>query len=192
MGEIMKKRLWQNKWYIFLVLFIMIIGFIIGFIYYHLQPSDIKNGIITTLNSYEVFRSNSIIKDLIITSLLLITSFFIIGIPLALFYLFYESLSIGFLISMFISIYKIKGLFYIFLYLIINKLFSLLLIIFFIRKIIDIERYTIGLFIYKNNSLKEKIIINFISCLYLIVILFVVNIILYFISCLIFSRLTLH
>ena len=54
------------------------IGILGGIIYYQIQSKDIKNNIITTLSNIKDFRYNAILKDLIIMSLLLVASFFII------------------------------------------------------------------------------------------------------------------
>ena len=59
----------------------------------------------------------------------------------------------------------------------------------FLKKIFNISRYTIGLIIYKNeNLLKEKVIKNFINSLSYIIIVFILNIFLYFLSIPIFSK----
>ncbi len=185
-------NLWKkNKKYLIFALVIVLIGLIVGIIYYNMQSSNIKENIIYTLSSYGSFKYNAILKDLIITSLLLVSSFLIIGLPLSLFYLFYEGLSIGFLISIFLSAFKIKGLIYIVIYLLFNKILTLIIMIFFIKKIIDIARLSIGYIIYKKDSIiKEKIMSSFISSLSYIIILLIINICLYFISIPLFNKLT--
>ena len=181
-------NLWKkNKKYLIFALVIVLIGLIVGIIYYNIQSSNIKENIIYTLSSYGSFKYNAILKDLIITSLLLVSSFLIIGLPLSLFYFFYEGLSIGFLISIFLSAFKIKGLIYIVIYLLFNKILTLIIMIFFIKKIIDIARLSIGYIIYKKDSV---IMSSFISSLSYIIILLIINVCLYFISIPLFSKLT--
>ena len=92
---------------------IMLIGFISGIIYFNLLSNDIKNDIAYTISNYNNLRYNSIFKDLIIMSVLIVTSFFIIGVPLSIFYLYYESLSIGLITTIFVSNYNFYGLVYI-------------------------------------------------------------------------------
>lgn len=179
----MQTALKRHSKYLKFCLFIIGISILIGIFYYQIQSNDIKNNIINTLNNSNNFRYNAIFKDLIIMSLLLVASFFIIGMPLSIFYLFYESMGIGFLLSIFFATFKIKGLLYIIIYIFFYKTIPLILIIFFIKKIINISRYIIGLIIYKNdNNVKNKLFLNFKKSLYIIVFVLIINIILYNIS----------
>ncbi|MBE5806341.1 MAG: hypothetical protein E7313_06545 [Clostridiales bacterium] len=173
----------KNKKYLKFILIIFIIGILSGVLYYNFLNNDIENNIIDTIKNINILNSNYIIKDLVIMSVLLVSSFFIIGIPLSIFFLFYESLSIGFLINIFYGAYKIKGLIYIFSYLIINRLLNLILIIFFLQKVFNISKLIIGIFINKNDkSIKDKLIINFRNALYIILFVLIINIISYFTS----------
>lgn len=186
----MRRLIMKHKKYLLFVLSIIAIGILLGIIYYYFLGNDTQEAVISTISNFNNFRYNAIIKDLTVMSLLLISSFFIIGIPLNIFYLFYESLSLGFLFNIFYITFKFKGIIYILLYIIINKLLTFILIIFFVRKCIRISRYIIGLIIYrKDATIKDKIITNFKSNLYLIVYVFIINIILYFISPYIFNGL---
>ena len=179
----MQKFIKNHKNYLLFVVIIIGIGILAGILYYQFLDSTNKNTIALTITNYKSYKFNNALKDLIIMSLLLVLSFFVIGIPLSIFYLFYESLSLGFLLNIFFANFKIKGIIYFFLYFVINKLLVLLLMILFIKKIINISRYVIGYLIYrKDNTIKDKIMINFKNCLYSILIIFIVNIALYYIS----------
>ena len=166
------------------------LGVIIGFFYYQFLSSDTKLSIINTIKDANVLQNNGIIKDLIIMSLLLVMSFLIIGMPFSIFYLFYEGISNGFIISIFLDAFNLPGLIFILLYILVNNILILFLMVIFVRKLINISRYMIGLIIYrKDNILKEKIIWNFQNSLYILVFVLIINIILYFISPLIFNNL---
>ena len=179
----MQKLLKSNKKYFLCVLVIIGVGILAGFIYYNLLINDVKLNIIDTLKNYPKFTYNAILKDLIFMSIIIVLSFIIIGMPLGIFYLFYESLAMGFIMQIFLVTFKFKGFLFALLYLIINKLIPLILIIFFLRKIINISRYVIGLLIYKNDvNIKNKIFLNFKNSLYILTITLVINIILYFVS----------
>lgn len=173
----------QNKWYFKLIGFILLIGFISGIIYYFFLNKDIKINIIESIANYDNFHYNSIIKDLIITSLILVTSIFIIGIPLSLFYLFYEFFSLGFMLSVFFVCFKISGIFYFLLFVIFNKLLVMLLMILFIKKTLNISRFILGNIVYKRNSaVKKNLLINLNNSIYLIVFILICNIIIYFVN----------
>ena len=88
----------KNKLFILFILAIVLLGIGFGLLYYFIIDNNVKTDIINTLNNLEIIRFNNIFKNLIIMSLLLITSFFIIGIPLSFFYIFYESFTFGFII----------------------------------------------------------------------------------------------
>lgn len=186
----MHKLLQKNKKYLLFTLAIVIIGVIFGIIYYILLNSDTKENISNTLINFNNFRYNAILKDLIVMSSLLITSIFIIGIPLSLFYIFYESLSIGFLVSIFYANFKISGFIYILFYILLNKVITFILIFIFVKKLINVSRFIIGSIIYKKEIvIKEKLINNFKNSIYIIIIVFVINILLYFITPYIFQKL---
>lgn len=181
----------KNKKYLKFVLIIVLIGFVFGFVYYHFLESDTKISIANALAEYKTFNYNFIVKELIIMSLLLVLSFFVIGLPLSIFYLFYESLTIGFLINIFFVSFKLSGFIYILLYIILNKFITFILMIIFIQKTINIARFIVGIFIYKKDeAIKDKIIFNFRNSLYIIVFVLIFNIILYFLSPLIFKNLS--
>jgi len=187
----MQKLIEKNKKYIKFILIIIIVGIVSGFIYYYFLNDVLQLKITNTLNNYTSFRYNFILKDLIIMSFVLVLSFFVIGIPISIFYLFYEGLSIGFLINIFVVSFSIKGLLYVLLYLLINKILTLILKIIYIQKIINIGRYIIGLVIYKkDNLIKNKLVVNFKNSLYIIIFILIINVILYFISPLIFDKLS--
>jgi len=182
----------QNKKYIRFILSIVLVGILLGFIYYHFLNAETKINISNTLIEYDNFRYNFIIKDLIIMSLILVLSFFVIGVPLSIFFLIYESLSIGFLINIFFVTFGLKGFIYILIYIFFNKLITFILMIIFIQKAINIGRYIIGMFIYKKDEVfKDKIMLNFKNSLYIIVFVLIINIFLYFISPFIFENIAL-
>lgn len=187
MQQILKK----NRKYLMFIFILILIGLLCGFIYYHFLSVETQNQIANTIKNYSNFRYNFIIKDLIIMSLILVLSFFIVGVPLSILFLFYESLSIGFLINTFFVSFGISGLLYSFAFIIINKLITLILIIFFIQKVINIGRLIIGVFIYKKDEIIfDKLTVNFKNSLYIILFVLIINIILYFASPYVFQYLS--
>ena len=175
----MLKYLKKHQKYLFFVLFIIIIGFSCGLIYFLIQDNTIKNDIITSLNNSFSLKYNAILKDLISLSIILVLSFFVIGLPLGLFYLFYEGLSVGFMLLSFLYAYSFKGFIFFLFYFLINKLLFFILLIFYLRKIINIGRLTIGLIIYRqDNVTKEKLIQNFIKALFITIFILIIDILL--------------
>ncbi len=180
----------KNKKYFLFIMTILLIGLVGGIIFFLVQKSDLREDIKNLLLNMNNYHYNAILKDLIITSILLVLSFFVIGIPLGLFYLFYEGLSIGFMLITFLVTYSFKGLIYMIIYLLVNKLIPLILMAFFMQKIINIGRLMIGFLIYKKDHLiRDKIIINFKNALYILVFILIFDIIIYFLSPFIFQNL---
>lgn len=177
----MQKFLAKNKKYLLFVLVVLVIGFLTGIIFFLMQNSDVKSEIINSLSQSSNYHYNAIMKDLIVCSILLVLSFFVIGLPLSIFYLFYEGLSLGFMLITFLMTYSFKGLIYMHIYILLNKLIPLILMIFFVQKLINIGRLVIGFIIYrKDNYIKEKIILNFKNSLYILIFILIFNIISYF------------
>ena len=172
----------QNKKYLKIISIIILMILSFGVIYYLFLSVDSKENITNILINYNNFRYNAIIKDLIIMSSLLVTSIIIIGVPLCFIYVFYDFFSIGFLFASFGANFGINGLIYIFVYILINKFIGIIITLFFIRRLFDISRYVIGIFLYKNNVIKNKLILSISYSMYLIIILLIVNILLFFIS----------
>lgn len=87
-----------------------------------------------------------------ILSVLLISSFLLLGIPLAIGYLFYEGITLGFCITVFISYFHVKGFLYIIGFFLLTKLFFFLLYGLFVSKLIKIGKAIIAWIIYKKNT----------------------------------------
>lgn len=186
----MQTKIRRDKKYLFFILCVIGLGLISGILYYNFLDDVVKESIVTSLNNFNSFQYNFILKDLIIMSLLIVLSFFVIGLPLSVLYLFYEGFSISFLISIFFATFKIKGLLYIIIYILINKVLTLILLVIFIRKIINISRFIVGFILYKKETiLLDKIVINFKNAIYIILFVLILNILLYFITPYIFSSL---
>ena len=175
----MQKLVINHKKYLLFIFVISVVSLLVGYFCYNLLDENIQ---ITIINSIKegTINTNFIFKDLLIMSTILILSFIIVGIPLCIAYYSYNLFSIGFFIKVFLIAYKSKGVIYILIYLILNRLITLLLIIIFMYKIINIGRYYINYYVYKNSNVKDTIIIIFKKCIYIIIFVLIVNIILYF------------
>lgn len=119
----------------------------------------------------------------------IVTSFFAIGIPLLCTLLFYEGMTIGFLIGIFSVTYGISGTLFSLIFIIITKLIYLILLILLFSKCLKIARKMIGKYIYKidpsilvSRLLKGCITLTVILLVYDVVLLFFANQILSFFS----------
>ena len=115
----------------FLLIFLFL-GIIIGIVVYLKCTQDIKSNIdltlATTINNIGDVKQNHILIHLLIISLIIILSSFIVGfIPLTIYYI-YEGASIGFLFSALLHYKNIKGIYYFLVFTITNKLIYLILL----------------------------------------------------------------
>ena len=174
----MQKIIINHKKYLLFILVISAVSLLMGYFYYNLLDENTKINIINNIKDSTI-NINFIFKDLIMMSTILILSFIIVGIPLCIGYYSYNLFFIGFFINVFLIAYKSKGIIYILIYLILNRLIPLLLIVIFMYKIINIGKYFINYYVYKNSNFKDKIIVSFKKCIYTILFALVINILLF-------------
>lgn len=163
---------------------IFTIGIILGFIF--LIYLDEANKEIIYLNINEWLQNlntshiNNIISHIAILSSLFILSLFMVGIPLSLFFVFYNGFSIGFLLMALIDIFGIKGLLYGLVYVIITKGIYLFLALLFVLALIKIVIMFIKALISKEKINKDslsKLLKRIFIC---IAIILISDVILYF------------
>ncbi len=106
-----------------------------------------------------------------VCSVLLISSFMLIGIPLSIAYLFYEGMSIGFCFSVFFSSFHFQGFLFILVFLLFTKFVFLLFYFLFFFKIQELGRNIISWILYKKSK-KDVIVHLTVGCLVLIFLLF--------------------
>lgn len=126
----------SNKPLIKFLIILFIIGIFVG-IYLYLNASNIvKESVLNEISTIpEIItktRQNCLFSHLLIISIIIILSFTIIGVPLIIFYYFYESVSLGFFIATLWKWKKINGLLFSIPFTIINKLIFFALLIYII------------------------------------------------------------
>lgn len=104
------------------VIALFLIGLITGLIFYFLYKPDVANYIDTFRDFIKTGHQNTYLLDGIIISSVFILSISCIGIPLLLILLFYEGMSIGFTLGVFLSIDFFKGIVFYSLFLVVSKL----------------------------------------------------------------------
>ena len=165
------------------LLMLFVIGIFIGVYAYLIQDTNTKNAInlelTSLLSNLANVKQNSIIYHFITISLMIILSLSVIGLPLVLFYYFYEGISIGFLITSFIKYKKFKGFTYSLIFTGISKLLYIAILTYFL-----VQSLNYAFKILKNikENKKDLIIRQLIKCAFTICICFINDIILYFIG----------
>lgn len=148
---ILKKFLSRKK-YLFLFMGILtFIGTLVG-LYLSFKNIDIlKDNVYYYINNRQNLQFNYIYIHFFFLVISFIGSFFIIGLPLLCTLIFYQGLSLGFLLGIFSLTLSIKGFVYSIIFFTVTQLFYLIILYFFFIKCFNITRKTIGKIIYKIN-----------------------------------------
>ncbi len=151
------KSIWTSlKRHKNLFLFITILflfGFATGILFYFKQEPSIKETILlsmTNLFQENIFTIKNIFYHFIILLLICSTLFCFVGLPFLVFYIFFEGISIGFILPIFFSLYKINAIWYFLIYFLLVKfIFLFFLFLLFVKSVHYIKSYIICL---KNKS----------------------------------------
>lgn len=114
---------------------LFVIGIITGIILYLKEDNDTKIIINNELNNLianiKNTNQNNFIMHIITFSILFLLSFTVLGLPIVLFYFYYEGTSIGFLIISLIKYSGTNGLLFSLIFLLITKLIYILVLLYF-------------------------------------------------------------
>ncbi len=173
-----------NKKVFIFISIILLIGIISGILFLIFLNEASKELIFLNINEYiqnlNNYKINNIFMDTIILSSLLILSIFIIGIPLSIFFIFFNGFSIGFIISSLSSIFGFKGLIYSIIHIIINKLVFLFFLYFLFLAMYKIVLLLIKYWVHKEKINKDEIIHLFKKIILCLLIIIIYDLILYF------------
>ena len=148
---ILKKFLSRKK-YLFLFMGILtLIGTLVGLYLSFKNINILKDNVYYYINNRQNLQFNCIYIHFFFLVISFIGSFFIIGLPLLCTLIFYQGLSLGFLLGIFSLTLSIKGFVYAIIFFTVTQLFYLIILYFFFIKCFNITRKTIGKIIYKTN-----------------------------------------
>ena len=180
--------MWTNsrKKYSLIFLFVLLIGLILGIIFViNLRDSlfeNISSNLLIWQKNLTNFHFNNILPHLLLIPFLLILSLYFIGLPLNIFYIFYNGFSIGFIISCLTKLWGFNGLLYGFCYCFINKgIFILLLFLLYLLIMNVVEKNFHKIFkkdIHGTSIIKN----NFKKCGIIYIIIFINDLLIYFLG----------
>ena len=148
---ILKKFLSRKK-YLFLFMGILtLIGTLVGLYLSFKNINILKDNVYYYINNRQNLQFTYIYIHFFFLVIIFIGSFFIIGLPLLCTLIFYQGLSLGFLLGIFSLTLSIKGFVYAIIFFTVTQLFYLIILYFFFIKCFNITRKTIGKIIYKTN-----------------------------------------
>ncbi len=174
----------KSKIFKFLIT-LVIIGIIVGIILYLNLDSEAKKSIInsfTNINTnLKTTNQNNIFFHLIIIIGFVICSLTIILYPLNIFYLFYELVSLGFILASYTHLNGLKGLLYGIIYILLNKAFYLLILLYLNIISYRIIKKIINSLLKKDNISVRELYLNYFSKIIICIIpLFLIDIIIFF------------
>ena len=172
----------SKKMYVFMLV-ILIIGIITGIVFVIMLDEATKEILFLNINEFLQNFSNANINSglmhLVILSSLLILSIFLVGGPLLIFYMFYNGLSIGFVVSSITYIFGIKGMLYGSIYILISRLVYIIVLIIFNVNLFKIIKCNIDSLVYKKSN-KESLSVFYKRSIVFIGIILINDVILYF------------
>ncbi len=147
------KTIWTSlKRHKSLLLFISILfffGFITGILFYFKQEASVKENItlsLTNLFQNNVFTIKNIFYHFIVLIIICATLFCFIGFPILIIYIFFEGITIGFIVPIFFSLFKINAVWYFLLYFFLVKfLFVFFLFMLFVKSFYCLKNYILCL-----------------------------------------------
>lgn len=176
-------KYFKNNFLVKFVGALFLIGIIIGFLFYFTYKPDLSSSIDSFKTLISTTNQNTFISNIILISAIFILSISIVGLPALVFYIFYEGLSIGFTLGLFMAAFHAKGLIFYLLFFIVSKLIYTAIMLYFsiisIRYIIKFVECIIN----KNREeLYRTIVYHFYRFIIILVIVIVNSSLIYFLS----------
>lgn len=176
-------KFFKNNFVVKFTLTLFLISIIIGLLLYFTYTPDLKSYIENFKEIVLNTKQNTFMLHIGIILIIFISSISLIGLPLIIFYLFFEGVSIGFTIGAFLGFNGIKGFLFYFLYFICSKLLFDILALYFTIISIRFSYKLLGNLIYKNKDELYKIIMNqFIRFIILFGVVVINSVLIYFLS----------
>lgn len=144
------------------VVALFVVGIISGIIFYNISRPDLSEYITSFKELIVTTHQNTFLSSIISISAIFILSISIIGLPVAIFYLFYEALAVGYAFAGFIGLYQLKGALFYLVFFITSKLIFLIIMEYFIIFAIKYVSKFLDAFFSKNKErLYETIVYHF-------------------------------
>lgn len=180
------KQVKYKKLLLFTVI-IFLMGLLFGAVYYFKQDEMVKqtliNSILNIENGLANNRINNILVHILIGVIIIVLSFTVISVPLIFFYIFFEGISIGFSYALVINAFGFKGILFFLIYTLLYKFIFLVLIIYLTIRALRISKNVLGFIIYRKSSeLEKNIIINIRKVVIILIIIFLYDITIFFVS----------
>ncbi len=125
-------KLLKNNYLVKFVVALFFIGIIGGVLFYALSKPDLTGHLEAFKDMLTTTRQNTFLSSLVIISAIFVLSLSVIGLPIIIFYLFYEAVGIGYTLASFVAIYRLSGGLFYCLFFLVSKLPFIVIAIYFI------------------------------------------------------------
>lgn len=150
------KRMYSSNVAKIFIISLVVCGILFGLLYFNIQDASNKDIIVSSFqNINELVKTthqNMIARHLITIIILIFLAYSIIGVPLILFYLFFETTAIGFIIASSYATYKISGVIFSLIYILICKIPYILCLLYISYIALKITKKMLRILIYKENE----------------------------------------
>lgn len=175
----------KGKYKILFLISLLILGFIAGVLYFIWQSEGMKDFLIgsISLSNINQGRINNLLEHLLLLPGMIFMLSLLLGLPLSLFYLFYQGLSWGFTSILICLACKMQGFIFLVKYFLLFEVIYLPLLIIFNLKMLDCSKNIVGIVIYRGDErIKRNFVLNLKKILIYLVIILLVDLFIYFIS----------
>lgn len=176
-------KIFKNNFVVKFTVALFLIGILIGISYFLLYKPDVTSYVEEFKSLILSSKQNTFFTSLGIISFIFVASISIIGIPIVIFLIFYEGVSIGFTIATFFSIAHLKGLlFYVLFFLTCKAIFILAIGYFVVFSIRYAAKFIDAIKNKNKEALYRTIVYHFYRFLIVLTIVLVNSTLIYFFS----------
>ena len=146
------KKFFNQKKYLFLFMStLLFIGFTIGLYLSIMHISSLKDSLYYFISNKNNLHLNYLYIHFFFLVISFLSSFFVVGLAILCTLIFYEGMTLGFLLGLFSLTLSFKGGLYALIFFIFTQLFYLIILFLFFIKCFNIARKMIGKVLYKTD-----------------------------------------
>lgn len=176
-------KYFKNNFLVKFVGALFLIGIIIGFLFYFTYKPDLSSNLDSFKTLITTTHQNTFMSNIVLISAIFVLSISIVGLPALVFYIFYEGLSIGFTLGLFLSAYQIKGLIFYLLFFIVSKLLYILIMLYFsVISLKYIVKFVDCILSKNRENLYKTIVYHFYRFIIVLLVVIVNSTLIYFLS----------
>ncbi len=167
----------NHKKYLLFLSIVFLVGLVGGGLFVFFLKEDSKEMVLENINAWvgSDLRISLFLPHIFALSVLFVLSFFIIGLPIYIFFMFYNGFSVGFTVASIGSIFQIKGIIYGIIYVLISRGIFLVLLLIFIFFLVRIGEKVFLIMTHKSNKNEGQLILGLVKKSLIVLLLILIN-----------------